>query len=225
MIVFDAVGTLIHPRPAVTEVYERIGRLHGSKLRAPEIGPRFRQAFREQDEIDRHADWRTDETREGGRWRAIVESVLWDVAEKELCFRMLFDHFARPEGWACGSHGAQVLESLARQGYRLAIASNYDRRLRAVVAGLSDLKPVQEIFVSSEIGWRKPSIRFFDALVRQTELRPEQILHIGDDYANDVAGAGSAGLQAWFLSPDSASSPGHVPSLAAILDRLRWPSG
>src|SRR5207248_1444073 len=102
MIVFDAVGTLIHPRPAVAEVYERIGRLHGSKLRAPAIGNLFRRAFHEQDEIDRRADWRTDEAREKARWRAIVESVLSDVPEIEPCFSDLFDHFARPQAWACG---------------------------------------------------------------------------------------------------------------------------
>jgi putative hydrolase of the HAD superfamily len=225
MIIFDAVGTLIHPRPAVAEVYERIGRRHGSKLRVPEIGMRFRRAFQEQDEIDRRAGCRTDEAREKARWRAIVESVLRDVPEMEPCFRELFDHFAEPTAWECGSDAGPVLESLARQGYRLGIASNYDRRLRAVVAGLSDLKPVQEIFVSSEIGWRKPSIRFFQALVTQAQLLPDQILHIGDDYANDVAAASSAGLQAWLLSPAGPPSSGNVSSLKAILSRLCLPSG
>src|SRR5207253_8682159 len=114
--------------------------------------------------------------------------------------------------------------ALARKGYRLAIATNYDRRLRAVVAGLSDLKPLQEIFVSSEIGWRKPSPRFFQALVAQARLRPEQILHIGDNYANDVAGASSAGLQAWLLSPNAYPSSGHVASLKDVLGRLCSPS-
>jgi putative hydrolase of the HAD superfamily len=223
MIVFDAVGTLIHPRPAVALVYELIGRRHGSKLRAPEIGPRFRRAFHEQDEIDRRAEWRTDEAREKARWRAIVESVLDDVPEKEPCFGELFDHFSRPEAWTCASDVAAVLESLARQGYRLAIASNYDGRLRGVVGGLSDLNRLQELFVSSEIGWRKPSIRFFRAIVTQTRLRPDQMLHIGDDYANDVAAAQSAGLQAWLLSATGPQSAGGVSSLKAILSPLCSP--
>jgi putative hydrolase of the HAD superfamily len=220
MIIFDAVGTLIHPRPAVAEVYERIGRQYGSKLAAEVISPRFRRAFHEQDEIDRRADWRTDERREMARWRAIVESVLGDVPEMETCFRDLFNHFARPDTWACTSDVAAVLESLTAEGYRLAIASNYDRRLHGVVAGLSDLERIDEIFVSSEIGWRKPSVRFFQALVTRTRLWPEEILHIGDDYANDVAGARSAGLQAWLLSPNGSPSPACVSSLTAVLSRL-----
>jgi putative hydrolase of the HAD superfamily len=220
MFIFDAVGTLIHPRPAVAEVYERIGRLYGSKLRAPEIGPRFRRAFHEQDEIDRRADWCTDEAREKARWRAIVKSVLSDVPEMEPCFHDLFDHFAQPAAWTCAVDAALVLESLAREGYRLAIASNYDRRLRAVVAGLADLKPVREIYISSEMGWRKPSNRFFHALVTHTQVQSDRILYIGDDHANDVIGAKSAGLQAWLLSPDGHVSPGHVPSLTAILNRF-----
>jgi putative hydrolase of the HAD superfamily len=221
MILFDAVGTLIHPRQAVAEVYERIGRLHGSKLRAPEIGLRFRHAFQEQDEIDRLVDWRTDEARERARWRAIVESVLYDVPEIEPCFRNLFNYFAQPEAWACAADVGTVLESLAREDYRVGIASNYDRRLHAVVAGLNDLKRVQQLFVSSEIGWRKPSTRFFEAVVAQTRLRPDQILHIGDHGAHDVAGANSAGSRAWLLAPDGPPSPDQVSSFAAILDRLQ----
>src|SRR5437764_1179964 len=108
MIVFDAVGTLIHPRPAVADVYELIGRRHGSQLRAPEIGPRFRRAFYEQDEIDQRADWHTDEAREKARWRAIVESVLSDVPEMDACFHELFDHFAQAEAWECGPDAALV---------------------------------------------------------------------------------------------------------------------
>src|SRR5262245_60069950 len=128
MIVFDAVGTLIHPRPPVAEVYERIGRLHGSKLRAQAIGPLFRHAFHQQDEIDRRGGWHTDEPREKARWRAIVESVLCDVPDGEPCFRDLFDYFAQPESWACNPEAATVLPRLASQGYQLAMASNYDRR-------------------------------------------------------------------------------------------------
>jgi putative hydrolase of the HAD superfamily len=220
IIIFDAVGTLIHPRPAVAEVYERIGQRYGSKRRASAIGELFHRAFHKQDQIDRDADWRTDESREKRRWRAVVESVLSDVCKKEPCFLDLFEHFARPEAWVCGDDVAAVLESLAREDYRLAIASNYDRRLRSVVAGLDDLKPVHEIFVSSEIGWRKPSVRFFHALVEQTGAQPDRILYVGDDYANDMLGAQAAGLQAWLYSPLDRGLPGQIASLTALVHRF-----
>src|SRR5262249_30782966 len=80
---FYAVGTLLHPEPAVVTVYAATCQRFGSRLTAAEIAPRFRAAFRRQEDLDCAAGWRTDELREVARWRAIVREVLADVAAPE----------------------------------------------------------------------------------------------------------------------------------------------
>src|SRR5262249_34992258 len=135
-IVFDAVGTLIHPDPAAPAVYAAVGGRFGSRLTVPEIAARFRTAFRLDEERDRSAGWRTSEEREFIRWRNIVSAVLDDVRDTEACFHELFDHFSRPTAWRFAPDAADTLRGLATQGYRLALASNYDGRLRRVAAGL-----------------------------------------------------------------------------------------
>lgn len=48
-ILFDAVGTLMRPEPAVAQVYREIGARFGSRLSVEEIAARFEDAFAEAD--------------------------------------------------------------------------------------------------------------------------------------------------------------------------------
>jgi putative hydrolase of the HAD superfamily len=199
-VFFDAVGTLIHPEPLAPVVYASVGRRFGSRLGVETIMKRFRAAFHREDLIDRAYGWRTSEAREITRWRYIVSTVLDDVFDAESCFRELFEHFSRPKSWRCDPL-ADILPTLAAHGYMQGIASNYDERLRPVVAGLPELHPLKELVISAEVGWRKPAPRFFAALCKRISSRPEQVLLVGDDRENDFEGARAAGLHAILLDP------------------------
>lgn len=206
-IFFDAVGTVIHPDPPAAEIYAQVGRQHGSRLSAADIRPRFAAAFQRQEIRDREAGWRTSEERESERWRTIVSEVLADANDPDACFAELFAHFRRPDAWRCAPDVHPTLTALAKRGYRLGLASNYDRRLYPVAAGL--LLPFAPILISSEVGWRKPSCQFFAALCDAVALPPEAILLVGDDLVNDYEGARQAGLQALLFDPQGqyAASP------------------
>lgn len=216
VICLDAVGTLIFPRAAVAATYAQVGRKYGSRYTAADISQRFSQAFQCEEKADRDSGWRTSEDREQARWQQIVASVLDDTADLASCFAELYAHFARPDAWECLEGTAEILAGLKRQGYRLALASNFDGRLRPVVAGLSDLVELHDIFISSEIGWRKPSPHFFQALTLQLQISPQKILHVGDSRENDYDGAVQAGLHALLLQPESAG-PGTIGHLRDLL--------
>jgi putative hydrolase of the HAD superfamily len=201
VVAFDAVGTLIHPEPPAPEVYAAVGRRFGCRRTVAEIAARFRTAFRAEEDWDRQHGWRTSEGREHERWRRIVGAVLDDVDDPAGCFGELFDHFARPGAWRCGPEVGPVLAAVAGGGVGLAVASNYDRRLWAVAAGLPDLRPIERLVISSEVGWRKPAAEFFAALVQGLGCSPEEVLHVGDDPVNDYDGARAAGLRAALVDP------------------------
>jgi putative hydrolase of the HAD superfamily len=200
-VFFDAVGTLIAPDPPAPEAYAAVGRRHGSRPEVATVRERFRAAFQREEEHDRANGWRTGDQREERRWRSIVAAVLDDVTDAEACFRELWDHFAHPSAWACLPGAGPVLAELARRGLTLGIASNYDRRLRSVAAGLPQLAPIQHMVISAEVGWRKPAAAFFDAVVRAAGCAPGEVLLVGDDFENDYEGALAAGLRAVMLDP------------------------
>lgn len=201
-VVFDAVGTLIHPEPSAVEVYEAVGRAHGSRITTEEIKARFRAAFAIEEAFDRERyGLRTSESREVERWRNIVAHVLSDVDNRSACFEELYQHFAKPKAWRCAPQADRILEDLAQQGLQLGLASNYDRRLHAVLAGLSELRRLKHIVISSEVGWRKPALPFFEIVCAHVGLPPGQVLFVGDDPINDYEGARTAGLGALLVDP------------------------
>jgi putative hydrolase of the HAD superfamily len=200
-VVFDAVGTLIHPEPPASHVYVSCARRFGSTLSSLIVAERFAVAFQREEEADRIAGFRTSEERERNRWRRIVGTVLDDVNDPEACFHELFEHFARPEAWRCEREAVRALEKVADRGYTLALASNYDSRLKQVLAGLPALWTISHVVISSEIGWRKPAPAFFARLCADLALPAEQILYVGDDMNNDYMAAGAAGLRAVLFDP------------------------
>jgi putative hydrolase of the HAD superfamily len=219
-VFFDAVGTLITPDPPVARAYADVGRRFGSRLGPPEVAARIGPAFRRQEELDWADDLRTDEERERRRWRTIVSEAINDIRDPEACFQTLWDHFARPEAWRVEPEAAPLLAELARRGLILGLASNFDRRLRALAAALPGLAPLSEVVVSSEVGWRKPAGAFFEELCRRTGLRGQEILVVGDDRLNDYKGAQDAGLSAMLFDPRGDSSGPDWLARLADLPRL-----
>jgi putative hydrolase of the HAD superfamily len=221
VVVFDAVGTLIHPEPSAAAVYLEAGRRFGSRLDAATVAARFSTAFRRQEAVDHVAGLRTDEAREVARWQAIVGEVLDDVSDPQACFRLLYRHFARPSAWRVEPDAVATIAALKERCFRLGIASNFDHRLRAVTTG-SELDGLP-LVVSAAVGWRKPATEFFAAVCREFAAAPHEVLYVGDDEANDYRGARAAGLEAVLLDPAGRARPGllYIAHLADLTRSTR----
>src|SRR5262249_2058800 len=113
----------------------------------------------------------------------------------------LWLHFSQPGAWRCLEGVGETLTALERRGLVLGVASNFDSRLRSVVAGLPELCPLRQFVISSEVGWGKPAAPFFRAVIGTAGAPPEHILFVGDDPVNDDEGARAAGLKVVLLDP------------------------
>lgn len=221
-IVFDAVGTLIHPQPSAAEVYAMVGRQFGSRRQIHEISPLFANAFRLEEEFDLQSGYRTSEARELERWQNIVARVLDDLVQPQECFAQLFEHFRRPVSWCCDPETQATLIELRARGFRLGMASNFDSRLRNVAHGWKDLQSLDSIIISSEVGWRKPAPEFFAAVGRVMELPAERIIFIGDDRGNDFDGAIQAGMAAVLFDPRGEAKEVNIPRITRLADICNW---
>jgi putative hydrolase of the HAD superfamily len=197
-------------------------------LTEEDVRARFGRAFRESEREDLgvSGEWdasgrlRTDERHETKRWRRIVGRVFDDVGDPEACFAELYEHFARPDSWRCFPEVGTTLAALRLAGFRLAIASNFDRRLESVCDGLPELAPIECRVISSIVGHRKPSAHFYRALVQRTGVDAGSVLMVGDDYENDVVGATRAGLQAIELRRNPGREDSGVLATLSGLERL-----
>lgn len=102
------------------------------------------------------------------------------------------------------------LDALKHRGLLLAVGTNMtlDWQLEKL-ASLDLLDDFQLVIASEEAGCEKPEKAFFLYCARQTGLKPEEILFVGDSLEGDVLGAERAGMQALWYAPDRTDFSGH----------------
>jgi putative hydrolase of the HAD superfamily len=91
-----------------------------------------------------------------------------------------------------------VLESLRREGLRLALVSNYPcgRCIRDTLSNVG-LAPVFDVVVvSGEVGWCKPHPAPFRTALEALGVAPERALYVGDNWHADVQGSKRLGMGA-----------------------------
>ena len=222
-VVFDAVGTVIEPTPSVAEAYWSIGRKFGTSLSIENVRQRFQHAFAESLSVDQN-EHHSNESIELARWQRIVNMVLDDVNDQDNCFREVHAHFSAPSAWRVFDDVEPVFQKLKQLGFGVAIGSNFDERLHDVCKGHSELDLVDAAFASADIGFRKPSVKFYQELSLRLKSAPERMIMVGDHLENDVLAARRAGLQAVHLDrqekgTQDESSIRSVNDLPAILEK------
>ena len=228
VVVFDAVGTLIYPDPSAADVYARYGREYGSQMTVDEIAVRFSNAFHQQeqaDQLDKLRRRNTTEQRERERWRTIVTDVFEEVphASNEL-FDDLWEHFSQGRHWQVFGDVVETWQTLQKQGYLLAIASNFDDRLPQICQEHHPLNSCRHIFWSAEIGYPKPSPEFFARVTARLKVPSNQIFFVGDSLVNDFQGAHAAGWNVKLLTrgETSLSQDHRITSLCEVVP---WVAG
>jgi HAD superfamily hydrolase (TIGR01509 family) len=88
-----------------------------------------------------------------------------------------------------------VLQRLG-QRYRLAVISNADGKIAALLQKNKLADCFQTITDSGLVGYEKPHLAIFQAALQSMNTAAEKTLYVGDVYSVDYAGATAAGMQA-----------------------------
>lgn len=222
LVLFDAVGTLIEPNPPVVAIYQQIAAEFGGEISNLDLAARFGRTMTNA-ALRRPEDGNTHEAAEVAFWRGVVGEVLQEVPQEhaEAAFERLWQHFAQAKHWRLFADVLPTLTELRRRGYRLGIASNFDERLVGICKNLPPLDQMDDLFVSSRLGWVKPAAGFYLEVQRATQIDPARILMVGDDFENDVVAAQRHGWQARYLVRDSAMKTARqIASLTKLLGEL-----
>jgi putative hydrolase of the HAD superfamily len=226
-VLFDAAGTLIKPTNSVGESYASIAGNYGMRVAPAELFNRFRICFDAASPLafpdaapDTLSAWEKD------WWRRLVRRVFEPFGpfdRFEAYFDELFAYFARPESWQLYPEVIETLRALSERELKLAVVSNFDSRLCNILAGLGAASWLDDIFVSSEVGYAKPDRRIFDFVLRSRHLAATDVLHIGDSVANDIGGAANAGVKGILVDRKGSHDRDAIPRVAnlrEILDHL-----
>src|SRR5437867_10847537 len=201
-IFFDAVGTLFSLTNTVGDHYAYVGREVGLDLDARSLERAFHAAWKQMP--PRSAIDGPRENDDKRWWRELVDLVLDQVTtslselDRDNFFEVAYQHFAEAGVWELYPEVSGVLEEL-RPRFQLAVISNFDGRLRLILQHLGISKFFDRIFVSSEIGADNPDPEIFRRALKLIDLKPKEVLHVGDDCERDWAAAHAACLSTFEL--------------------------
>jgi len=139
-----------------------------------------------------------------------------DYGLESRLFNRLYDRFTEAQSWHVYEDVRPTLEALAARGLKCAVISNWDDRLRPLLKNLGLNSMFQLVIISGEHGHHKPAPELFARAVSMLELRPAELLHVGDSRREDVEGAAQAGLRAVLLQRDGEPGVGEIGSLLEL---------
>ncbi len=203
LVLFDCGETLIAPRESFGAVYARtLGGL-GVDLRAADLEAGLRQCWAHTNAalapgVDRYA---AATGGENGYWLRFVEGTLARTpgvddpqALAAAALAPLREAFRDVGAWSVFDDVPPALAALRDAGARMAVVSNWDSALPALLERLGLARWFDAIVVSHLEGIEKPDPELFLRAVRRLGGRPDQAIHVGDVPDLDGRGATAAGL-------------------------------
>jgi putative hydrolase of the HAD superfamily len=224
---FDVTGTLL-ALPHLGEVYAGVLARHGPSAPPEELDRVVRELWQELSFSVPLGEDRFSSHPQGARgfWRDLLDAACRRLGlphPSPFAAAELYDRFAHPEPWELYPDVLPALGELRKRGFRLAVISNFDRRLPGLLdeIGLSPL--LEAVVCSEEVGVEKPHPAIFESLLEELDLPAGEVLHVGDRRREDVEGARAVGMEALLL--DRLGGRGDLGNLTELPARLAGPQG
>jgi len=207
VIFLDAAGTLFDVRGSVGEVYRQLANSFGVAVKSEDLNAAFSQSFASASPMAFPGIEAAKIPQFEFEWWLAVSAKAFQIAgvfdefsDFPKFFAELYAHFATAEPWFVYPDVFPALNRWQQQGIELAVVSNFDSRLYAVLKSLNLTEYFRYVTISTEVGAAKPDSQIFTAALQKHNCLAENVLHIGDSFKADYCGARSAGLNAIWLN-------------------------
>jgi HAD superfamily hydrolase (TIGR01662 family) len=114
-----------------------------------------------------------------------------------------------------------ALERL-RKEYAIAVISNSDGKIDAVLGHCGIVDCFQSIIDSGRVGHEKPHPAIFEAALREMKADAAESLYVGDVYSVDYVGARQAGMQAVLFDIAGAYRERDLPRVESLVGLEKW---
>jgi len=109
-----------------------------------------------------------------------------------------------------------------RKEYRIAVISNADGRIDAVLRRCGIVDCFESITDSGKVGHEKPHAAIFEEALHEMKADATESLYIGDVYSVDYVGARKAGMQAVLFDVAGAYREREFPRVESLIGLERW---
>jgi len=148
-------------------------------------------------------------------------------ADEGLIQRFLV-RFWNADNWTVFPEVIEVLAALRARGLRVGVLSNAPSNLPSFLERLGLTPHLDFTVVSALEGVKKPDRRIFEVALMRAGVAPEETLHVGDMYLEDIVGGRAAGMNTLLMErgqralfPNHRESQGRDIAASALASDLR----
>lgn len=136
--------------------------------------------------------------------------------------RALVENTRQSANWDQILPGTREALDHIRENYSIAVISNADGQIEAVLDRCGICNCFQCITDSGIVGYEKPHRAIFEAALRQMNADPGESLYVGDVYSVDYVGATNAGMRAVLFDVAGAYKDRDLPRVESMAELERW---
>ncbi len=126
---------------------------------------------------------------------ALIFAQLGVQGERTVLTRQFLEAFWREDNWQIFPEVTEILPQLRRNGVRLGVLSNAPTDMPSFLERLGITPHLDFAVISAIEGIKKPDRRIFEIALARAGVAPEEALHVGDMYLEDIVGGGAAGVR------------------------------
>jgi putative hydrolase of the HAD superfamily len=241
-VFLDVGWTLAYPRRSIWSIFSEIAGSAGHGLEPRQFEDLVRQFWSSGQSIAE------EQFRSGATYSDSDEQF---AAMFHQMGSLVFGHFGVPgdhaehttrfleafwneDNWVPFPEVHDVIAEIRRRGLRVGVLSNAPSNLLVFLERLGLTPHLDFAVISALEGVKKPDRRIFEAALARAGVEPDEAVHVGDMYIEDILGGGAAGLRTLLMErgdnslfPSYRESQGRqlpseqvVSDLHQVLDRL-----
>jgi len=206
-VFFDAGLTLIRSELPLAERCAQTARTYGFSVTSEQVEKALPSAMSKM--LQSHRDdpniWSSD-AKVARLWREYYINVFREVGvdgDLETCAEEIYAQYNRPGAWTLYPDVLPTLQNLNEQKYIIGVISDWSSNLPAEILLPLGVGPYIDFMVVSTIQREaKPGAGLYREALARANVGPEQAIHVGDNYINDILGARAAGIPGVLLDRD-----------------------
>jgi len=192
LITLDATNTIFKFKEPPMVNYVKFAKKHNVICQTETLIPAFYLSFKTVDKKWPHFGATSNVTSEKW-WHEVIYGTFHEFERDTITpiAEDLYRYYATAEPYYVFPDVLPFVEKVKSLNIKLAIISNYDKRLPGILDELRISHFFEKIITSEEAKVSKPDPAIFEFCLKQCNIRarPENLLHIGDDLDKDYKGA------------------------------------